>query len=358
MKCSLFINNYQYSLTQFSELSLEKNEHWALPAQVFIRRWLNGQSHFPIETSGSTGTPKTIELTRSQIEASAKSTIKALQLNGPVNALVCINTAYIGGQMMLARAILGCWNVTLIEPTMNFEKEELNKTYDFTAMVPLQVLALSKSELGMKFLNNTSKIIVGGAPVSDALISILQPLKSSFYHTYGMTETVSHIGLKALNGDDKSDWFEIIGDNEIKTDNRGCMTIKGSVTNDEWVLTNDITQIEGKKFKWLGRADLVINSGGVKLFIEKIENQLNQLLPVELQGTFLIWKKPHDTLGEQLIALSPNTELLDYVNIQRLKLKQLLPNYNMPKEWIRVSSFSYTQSGKFDRQGTLNNVID
>lgn len=356
MECSLQINNHIYSLTEFINQSLDSDQHWAIPAQSFLKAWLSDQAVFPIQTSGSTGKPKTINLTRAQMIASAQATIKTLELPMGTSALLCINTEYIGGQMMLVRAIVGSWNLELIAPSMDPSVTGSKNHYRFAAFVPLQIRAMLGSSEGKVLLDNIQSIIIGGAPVSAELIHKLQTIKSQCFHTYGMTETVSHIGLKSINGPKKSEWFELINGNEIDLDERGCLQVKGVVTENKWITTNDLAEIEGKKFKWLGRADLVANSGGVKILLENVEQLLNALLPERLQGMLLLWKAPDKALGEKLVGMTTSRALIDYINTNAHILKRKLPSYHLPKVWLYTTRFTFTESGKFDRPRTYANL--
>lgn len=354
MECSIILNRSRYSLTQFVKESLDKSSHWAFPAQSFLKAWLKDDTKFPIKTSGSTGTPKVIQLSKSQMIASAKATIETLKIPKGTKALLCINIAYIGGQMMLVRAMVGNWEIELVEPSMDPSNDTNQDHYDFAALVPLQVLAMSKSVKGKRLLNNIHNIIIGGAPVSEDLVKKIEQVKSNCFHTYGMTETVSHIGLKALNGPNKSEWFDVVMGNEIAQDARDCLQIKGPATESKWISTNDLVEIKGTQFKWLGRADLVVNTGGVKVLIEDLEEQLNQLIPEQLRGNLLIWKTPDKQLGERLIGITRSQNLIDYLNTHSLELKESLPPYHLPKEWLLTSQFEFTESGKLDRLNTYD----
>lgn len=358
MECNISIDNRSYSLTQFSELGLGNDLHWALSAQKFINYWLSGQDSFSITTSGSTGKPKEIEITRAQMTASAQATIKTLNLSEGTKALACINTSFIGGQMMLVRAIIGNWQIELIEPSMDLSGLVNSDHYDFAALVPLQVNVLLKSGDGIKLLNSITKIIIGGAAVSKTLTDKLNQLNTKYFHTYGMTETVSHIGLKPLNGPNKSEWFDLIGNNQIRLNEDGCLKIKGIVTEDQWIETNDLVEIKGSRFKWLGRADLVVNSGGVKILIEDAEEMINHLIPSQLSGTVVLWKKRNETLGEALIGISSSQMTLDYISKNSAALKDQLPKYYLPKTWSLVPAFVFTESGKVDRKETSISLKD
>ena len=210
MECSIIINNLSFTLTDFVEQSLNTNQHWVLPVQKFLKAWLNGDTKFPIQTSGSTGSPKVILLSKSQMVSSAEATIKTLKIPKGTRALLCINASYIGGQMMLVRAIIGGWNLELVSPTMDPSAEASGNPFGFAALVPLQVRAMLDSARGTALLDRTKCMIIGGATVSEGLIDKLQKVRSQCFHTFGMTETVSHIGLKALNGPHRSEWFDVV----------------------------------------------------------------------------------------------------------------------------------------------------
>ncbi|MBO3700496.1 AMP-binding protein [Roseivirga sp. E12] len=338
-------------------MGLGKKAHWALSAQKFIKQWLSNQPSFSISTSGSTGQPKTIEITREQMISSALATIKTLELSEGTKALVCINTDFIGGQMMLVRGMVGNWHLSLVEPSMDVSLFPLNQTYDFTALVPLQINSLLKSDQGTAFLNGIQKIIIGGAAISGSLVEKIQTLNSQCYHTYGMTETVSHIGLKPLNGPSKSDWFDLVGDSIIKKNATGCLEVFGTVTNNQWVSTNDLVEIQGKKFRWLGRADLVVNSGGIKILVESAEEMINQRLPEALKGTIALWKQVNGELGEELIGMSTSQSTIAHIQAHREDISKDLPKYHLPKTWISIPAFQFTQTGKIDRAKTLSRSI-
>ncbi len=356
MEPHIIINTQSYPLTLFAQLSLEPNLNWANHAQDFLKKWLSGEQIFSLTTSGSTGKPKSIQITRHQMIASAEATIEALQLQKGTKALLCINTAFIGGTMMLVRAIVGSWQIELIEPTSAVHETLEKKEYDFAALVPLQLSALLNQPEGERLMNKIDKVIIGGAAISESSIASLQPLECLCYHTYGMTETVSHIGLRPLNGDEKSDWFRLIGDNEIRLNKNGCLEIKGTVTHNEWITTHDIVDIDGARFRWMARADLVVNSGGIKIQIEKAEEEINALLPRSFSGTLILWKKPNEILGEELVGISNHQATIDYIQANREALSQQLSKYHLPKTWFICEPFLYTQSGKIDRKASFNQL--
>ena len=51
-----------------------------------------------------------------------------------------------------------------------------------------------------RLLEGMKAILVGGGPVSPALAAMIDQLAAPVYHTYGMTETATHVALRRLNG--------------------------------------------------------------------------------------------------------------------------------------------------------------
>ncbi len=348
MEGSILIKHHQYSLTEFSELSSENVPLFAQSAQIFIREWQNGKSSFTIKTSGSTGTPKSVSISRTQFIASAQNTIEALKLKAGTKALLAMSADRIGGKMMLVRALIGNWNLTIEEPSTNLTEVLKTNSYDFTALVPLQVQALI--DPGNKsFLEAIDCILIGGAAINLKLEKELQHFTNRVYHTYGMTETISHIALRKLSQGEPSAWFSVIGDNDVKQTPNGCLSVKGTVTNQKWIETNDIIELAENRFKWLGRADLTINSGGVKLQIEEIENELKAIIPEHLKANLCVWKVKDQLLGEQIICVSDNKDLIAYFLSNETVLKSDFTKYAWPKTWYLIPQLVLTESGKIDR---------
>jgi O-succinylbenzoic acid--CoA ligase len=87
------------------------------------------------------------------------------------------------------------------------------------------------------------------------------------FETYGMSETLSHIGLKQILPEPE-EYFTVFENVEISLDERNCLRIYAPKLNPDILQTNDLVEIKnGKQFKFLGRIDNVINSGGAKIFL-------------------------------------------------------------------------------------------
>ena len=350
----IYINNKEYQLTDL-ESFISKNPKYSKLVK-FIQNWRIGKQTFKFQTSGSTGKPKEISITKNQIISSVLATKKALGLDQEDKVLICLNPEYIATTMMTARCLILNLDMYIIEPSANpFKLIDAEIKIDFASFAPLQVEAILDNNQANK-LESIRNILVGGAPLSANLISQLSALNTNIYQSYGMTETVSHIALMNLKTDD---CFNTIGGIEIQQDNRQCLTIKGAVTNDLWVQTNDVVElINPTKFRWLGRADNIINSGGVKVFPETLEALAIDILKQNnFQNSFFFYGQKNERFGE-IIGLifeknKPKKTILDSLNNSIINR---FSKYHIPKTITTVNAFCRTESGKIKRIETIESL--
>jgi O-succinylbenzoic acid--CoA ligase len=296
-------------------------------------QWLKNNNTFHFQTSGSTGRPKNISHDRQILEYSAKSTIEYLNLKNNGIALLCISPNFIGGAMVVFRALINDMDLQFLEPAREIE---ITRDYELASMVPMQLewLVLNKPQV----LSRIRNILIGGAPLDITTEKQFLDLKvtSNVYATYGMTETASHVALRRLG----SLQYQGIGDVKFEVDRENCLRIKGTVTHGKWLQTNDIVELRGRKsFEWIGRKDFVINSGGIKISPEKIET----LLKDQIKQNFVVSSVPDKSLGEKLVLVIEGKDqelLIDY---------KRLPKYHQPKQIIHIDSIPL-QNEKIDRK--------
>jgi O-succinylbenzoic acid--CoA ligase len=346
----------------------------------FKKAWEFGQETFEIQTSGSTGQPKKILLRRKQMLASVKMTAKAFNLKEGDTAFCCLNIDYIAGMMMLVRAFEIGMDLLIVEPKSNpFEDIEkhlyilkANRGQNFFAFVPLQIQTLlDNTPIYSDILNSAKAIIIGGAAVNEAILEKIQKIYRPVYVTYGMSETLTHIAIKRINGSEKEEFFNTLDGVDIKLTNESCLMIKSKTTDDQWITTNDVAEIiNGSSFVLHGRIDNVINSGGVKIQLEKIEKVAESVLnklktdKKELKGRYFVFSLPDDNLGERLIfVLEKETIAIlsgreDITKIDILKgFKEILPKFEVPKEVFFVEKIVETPTGKIDKIKTINAYV-
>ncbi len=342
---SINFNSESFTFKQFANSKhLNSHSKYIQSCQDFVRDWLSGKQKFGQLTSGSTGRPKTISLTREQMQASAMATASALELESGDSALLCISADYIGGKMMLVRAMEIGFHLTIVAPEANPIHTIIDHNpFEFAAMVPLQVHNLMNTQQGIKCLESIRKVIIGGGEVSLALESRLEDLSNSIFSTYGMTETSSHIALRKLSGPIQEKLFTPLKSIDLQLNEKECLRIKGSITNHQWLDTNDRVELhEDNRFKWLGRVDNVINSGGIKIQIESLEKRIATLLP---GLSFMITFRTNDVYGEEVVMLV--TSKVDFET--RDLIKSSLDRYQAPRDYIVVDHLPLTATNKPDR---------
>ncbi|MFN8356037.1 MAG: AMP-binding protein [Spirosomataceae bacterium] len=325
----------------------------------FCNQWQQGQQNFVIRTSGSTGTPKPITLQRTQLQASAKLTGTTFGLQKGDAALVCLHVDYIAGMMMLVRGLELGLKLTVIEPSSNpLEDFDNTVAFDFMAFVPLQIQQiLTENPEKVQILNRAKAILIGGAGVSHPLHQQLQAIQAPVVATYGMTETVSHIAIRYLNGPHQQDVFTVLEGVTIGTDARNCLYIEAESTNFERVQTNDVVELlDSQAFRLIGRFDNIINSGGVKIQLEKVENSLSNVLAMHRRSErFFAFGEPDPTLGERLVVfIETSTRWDDALKTQiQADLLKFLNRFEQPKDFYFCRNFLETPTGKIDKKATF-----
>lgn len=314
----------------------------------FLLDWLDNKDYVTVQTSGSTGTPKRIQISKNKMVNSAIATGNQFKLEPGNTALHCLPADYIAGRMMLVRALILGLEIDLVPP----DKYPLlynEKSYDFSAMVPMQV------QHSLEELYRVKRIIIGGAPVSPGLKEELQEIPSYIYETYGMTETITHVAYKKVNKFKKGKeygYYKTLPGVTVSTDSRSCLVINAPQVAEEKVVTNDVVNIiSPKKFEWLGRIDNTINSGGIKLFPERIEGKLNTI-----KKPFFVAGIPDDTLGEKLVLVVECKSDIKTLIEEQVKAAAL-DKFETPKEIILLPKFIRTGNDKIKRAETLETIL-
>ena len=332
----LFTNNIPSPLTVKSgKISTDQSKIWN-DVNQFISEWYSSDDEMIIQTSGSTGKPKSISVKKKCMRNSAQLTGKTFNLKEGDTALLCMPMKYIAGKMMVVRALELGLDLKVVEPSSN-PLNGIKEIIDFSAMVPFQL------ENSLNQLNKIKTLIIGGGQVSPKLVEKLQIESTQVYETYGMTETLTHVAIKPLNGPNISDLFRALDGIHFEKDDRGCLAIHASALNPVPIVTNDLVElIDENSFRWLGRFDNVINSGGIKIIPEVVEAKLLSIIP---NNRFFINGESDESLGEKVVLVVEG-------NVIEISFDSL-EKFEKPKEIYFISEFLETESGKIRRGETL-----
>lgn len=343
----------------------------------FLEIWENEEDRVLVHTSGSTGKPKEMWVEKDKMRNSARITCDFLGIQSGDSAFLCLPLDYIAGKMMTVRSIERELRLVCVEPcghplsnealqqatAVDFHTSSscsaatiLAEGIDFAAMVPMQVFNSLSVPEERERLGRIKNLIIGGGAIDEALAAELMtlPEEIAVWSTYGMTETLSHIALRRLNGPDASEWYHPFDSVKVEVNREGCLVIDAPLVCAEKLVTNDIAELKVMDaseswgshrvaFRIKGRKDFVICSGGVKIQIEEVEDKLRPFL----QSPFMITKKKDEKFGEMAVLVSEDVDLDE---VERV-CKEQLPKFWVPKQFIHVDKIPMTGTGKVKRGG-------
>lgn len=311
---------------------------------LFLNEWFDASPVITVHTSGSTGVPKGLVVRKDRMMQSARLTCEFLNLQAGDTALLCMNLRYIGAMMMVVRSLVAGLNL-VVRPASGHPLSDVEVPLKFAAMVPLQVYNTLRVPAERKRLEHTDILIIGGGAVDDSLEAELKTIPIAAYSTYGMTETLSHIALRRLNGEAASKCYYPFPSVELSLSAENTLIVKAPLICNDVLQTNDIACLcSDGGFTIAGRKDNVINSGGIKIQAEEMENRLQPFIPVP----FAVTAVPDPRLGQALtllIAGKPDIKELEN------KLQAVLETYYRPKHIFITELIPQTENGKIDRTG-------
>ena len=317
--------------------------------EAFLAEWHNDSPTVLVHTSGSTGKPKPMLVEKRRMQASARITCRFLGLHEGDTALLCMPLDYIAGKMMVVRALTCGLQLVSVPPSSHplatSHLSPFPSRLDFAAMVPLQVWNSLQVPEERHRLMHIRHLIIGGGAIDQALASQLADFPHQVWSTYGMTETLSHIALRRLNGPEASDWYTPFDGVALSLTDEGCLVISAPAVHEGPLVTNDIAELSSpapasspRRFRILGRKDNVVCSGGIKIQIEEVE----RLLRPHLHVPYMITKAPDEKLGEQVVLLTESKTVGDVLALCRLHL----PKYWVPRRILSVDRLPLTETGK------------
>lgn len=345
--------------------------------EEFLHEWNAATQFVSVHTSGSTGKPKPMQVAKQSMLHSARITCDFLELKPHDTALLCMDLKYIGAKMMVVRSIERQLQLFSVAPTghplsadsleksssVTFDsapfsvvlpphsrQEALPGPFSLVAMVPLQVYNTLQVADEAARLRQVKHLLIGGGAIDKRLVQTLKDFPNYVWSTYGMTETLSHIALRRLNGPAASEWYEPFDSVQIACNEDGCLVIDAPQVHDGLLETNDRVEIKTMKmadgrhkklFRVLGRKDNVIVSGGMKIQIEEIEDSLRPFLSLP----FVISKKPDEKFGEAMVLVTEATDLAEVSEI----CMNALPKYWVPRHYLHINEIPLTQTGKIAR---------
>lgn len=340
----LFVENFQEAPLHIEGDCLwygsPKQRAFLHEIEEFKENWKQPIPTMTVHTSGSTGKPKEMQVEKVRMWDSAMATLQALGLQEGNSALLCMPLKYIAGQMMLVRTLAGQLTLVAVAPTSH-PFAHLHQAPDFAALTPMQVFESLKVPHERSLLRRTLCLIIGGGAISAELAREIASFPNPVFSTYGMTETLSHIALRRLNGPSASDYYTPLTGVEVSLSDEDTLEIYAPRVNPERLVTNDVAELlPNGCFRIIGRKDNVICSGGIKMHIEELESTLAQHTDTSIQITSV----PDASLGEAITLLyeseSEMTEEMETL------CRRTLGKYEVPRHYFRVDHLPLTETGK------------
>lgn len=334
----------------------------------FMEEWENNSEFMQVKTSGSTGTPKKMMVRKSSMLASARRTNDFFGLKKGDRTLLCMSLDYVAGKMMAVRSIERGLQMDVVEPS-GHPLADVTCSYDFIAMVPMQVWNTLQNDEERARLSATRHLLIGGGEISSALEDALQSLPCCSWSSYGMTETLSHVAVRKIGGMrneegggcfeggkrkdeggrrnvESAGWYEPLDGVRLSVAEDGCLVVNDDVIGAFDLKTNDIAEFnsDGRRFRILGRKDNVICSGGIKIQAEEVE----RILAKEFVLPFMITKRKDEKFGEAVV-MAIETDDPSAINEARKACQSLLPKFWQPRYYVIMKELPRTETGKVRR---------
>jgi O-succinylbenzoic acid--CoA ligase len=305
---------------------------------LFLKEWYNPSPVVTLNTSGSTGEAKKIVVEKAKMIISAQKTLNHFQISKKSKVLLCLSPNTIGGKMMIVRSIIGDLKLHIGKLNAN-PLSEISDIFDFCAMVPMQIInTLTDNPEKFKIIK---QIIIGGATLPNDIEKELVLLNPNIFHTFGMTETLSHFAVRKVGIDDQNVYKTLKGVT-VSSDNNKLVVNYPEILEMPLHTKEIVNILNFDKFEWIGRSDFTINSGGIKIIPENIENKICSFI----SKPFFISSLKDNYLGQKVIIVIESDE---HLHLMKKDFKGDLETYEIPKEYFILKKFKRTISDKINR---------
>lgn len=315
--------------------------------QEVIDFYLSKSVHLPVKSSGSTGPPKVIQFSKTAWDSSVAAFKKAFKIEHPISIIHCLPLEFVAGKMLLYRAISLGWKMYYTLPTKGVLKYYPSQV-DMIALTPYQLLE------DIQYLNKVSWVLLGGAQLPLELIEPLRHVETPVYQTFAMTETLTNFAMRKVNQvAEKWPAYEVFPEVQIQVNDENCLLVDFPEVTHGFLQTNDIVELVSPNlFYWLGRKDFVVNSGGVKIIVEELEEQLKPYVDFP----FFLLGVPHSSLGQELVlVIEANEEQAK--NFPFFNLKSQLPPLKAPRALFATPKFENTLNYKINRKASFEKSV-
>lgn len=325
-----------------------------------------------VGTSGSTGTPKRALLTADNLLASASSTHAVL--GGPGRWLLALPAHHVAGLQVLVRSVVGGTEPGILDLSGGFTPagfaaatRSLVDDADrplYTALVPAQVTRLLEERQGIAAMRDYAAILVGGAPASSRMLTAARSAGARLVLTYGMSETAGGCvydgaPLPVTQVHIDNDHHVVLGGATVAHGYLGGVRAGEDVFTEDadgvrWFRTDDLGELDGSGLlRITGRADDLINTGGLKVTPGAVEDAIIRFVPGVREA--VVVGSAHPRWGQAVsaaVTLRPGTSRLTVADV-RAALRGIVPDHALPQRLVVLDAIPLRGPGKPDRRALV-----
>ena len=346
-RSSLHINGTVYDAKRVVEEWISHPPVWKQKGWEFIIQLLDpSDTRIRFHTSGTTGPPKTIHFSKKQVIYSAENTSAFFRLSSVDHLLLCLPAEFVAGRLMMARVLVSGASLTWLEPALNPLADIDSHDISFAAFTPAQVATILNNDDTREKFSKIRQVIIGGGEISTQLETELATFPHAIYATYGMTETLTHVAVRKIG---ESVYQGVYKDVIFSTNESDCLVIDLPFISNTPILTKDVVEIiTPGSFRWKGRLDHVINTGGIKLYAEELEKKIVQAGILDVQR-FYISSKADPVFGQSpVIVLLKGGHEKDTAALLT-RINGVLNKHESIKHVVFFDKFDFTETGKLKR---------
>lgn len=316
-------------------------------------------------TSGSRGVPRGARLSRRAFIASEAAHAANLGWLSDDRWLLCMPPAHVGGLSIVTRSLISRHCVVLSPGT--FDPAEVAQTMardrvTLASVVPTMLHRLLTFESQAWTAGPELRaVLVGGAPLSDALREHAVKRNVPILATYGCTEACSQVTTQApeqsgrpgsgaplpgievrIEGDEIQVRGDVLMDGYLGQDRGGAPW-----TSDGWLRTGDFGSFlpDGQLLVG-GRIDDRIITGGENVVPQEVEACIESVPGIVSACVFSL---PHDEWGEEVVAAIVTDSTGYSADALRDRLAKELAPHKRPKRICALGALPLNRTGKVDR---------
>jgi O-succinylbenzoic acid--CoA ligase len=306
-------------------------------------------------SSGSTGTPKPIGLTYGNFLWSAMGGAYNIGVDPADRWLCCLPLSHIAGLSIVMRsAIYG--TTAVVHDGFDVERVARSLSGERITVVSLVTTMLSRLLEAGADLSGPRAILVGGGPVSEAMLGEALDRGATVVQTYGLTETCSQVTTLAPEdarrkvgsaGRPLLTSHVRIRDGEILV--QGPTVAPGRCDESGWLHTGDLGYIDEEGFLYVrDRIDDMIVTGGENVVPSEVEEVL-LAHPAVVEAAVVGREDPEwQQAVTAIVVLAPEAAVTP--DELRHHCAATLAGYKVPKRVELAAALPRTPSGKLMRR--------